>query len=164
MRHAHVPMPSNCQRWPLTLFDSANSCLPYTSRQSYGHEATHLRGTVSSCVRALAWKSYQSLIVRTIAHPVWDSLRLVAHSRHANVKILLAYFPHLHLSRVLGHHYLAHATAVRPPSHGSAALSAPALVRGIQGSGSGGSSRHNSHVSVSSASLALGRACAHSLI
>jgi hypothetical protein len=38
----------------------------------------------------------------------------MAHSRCANARTLLAYFPHLHLSQVLGHHYLAHAMAVQP--------------------------------------------------
>ena len=35
-------------------------------------------------------------------------------------------------ARVLGHHYLVHAMAVQHPSHESVALSAPALVHGIQ--------------------------------
>jgi hypothetical protein len=56
----------------------------------------------------------------------------MARSRRASAKILLVYYLHLHLSRVLGHHYLAHAMVAQLPSHGSAALSAPALVRRIQ--------------------------------
>jgi hypothetical protein len=94
-----------------------------------GHDKLS-RGTVS-CVRASARKSYRSLIARTTAHPVRDSLHLMAHSRRANAKILLVFFLHLHLSRVLGHRYSVHATAVRRPSHESVALSDPALVHEI---------------------------------
>jgi hypothetical protein len=43
--------------------------------------------------------------VRTTTHPVWDSLRLMAHSRRANTKILSAE-PGI---------ITTHATAVRPP-------------------------------------------------
>jgi hypothetical protein len=67
-----------------------------------GHDKCS-RGTVGSCVRALARRSYRSLTARTTAHPARDSLRLMAHSRRANAKIPLAYSLHLHLSRVLGH-------------------------------------------------------------
>ena len=62
-------------------------------------------GTVGSCVRALARKSYKSLTTGTNAYSAQDSLRLMAHSRPANAKILLVYFLCLHLSRVLGYHY-----------------------------------------------------------
>jgi hypothetical protein len=86
-----------------------------------------------------------------------------AHSRRANAKILFAFFLHLHLSRVLGHPYLVQATAVRHPSHESAALSDPVLVHEIpalvqlQAAGV-----HDTiHMSVSSAPLALGRSRAH---
>ena len=92
----------------------------------------------------------------------------MVYSRRANAKTLLAYFPHHILCRVLGRLFLAHATAAQLPSRESAVLSDPVLVHGKAStgscSGSSGSSRHNSHVSVSSASLALGRARAHSLI
>jgi hypothetical protein len=90
------------------------------------------RGTVGSCVIALARKSYMSLTARTNAHHARDSLHLMAHSRRASAKILLAYSLHLHLSQALGHHYLAHAMVAQLLSHKSVALSAPALVRGIQ--------------------------------
>ena len=86
-----------------------------------------LRGTVS-CIRALARKSYRSLIARTTAHPTRDNFHLMDHLRCANVKILLAFFLHLYLSWVLGHRYLVHATAVQHPSHESAALSDPVLI------------------------------------
>ena len=33
-----------------------------------------------------------------MTHPAWDSLRLMAHSRCANAKILLVFFLQLHLS------------------------------------------------------------------
>src|SRR6267154_6365454 len=89
------------------------------------------RVIVGSCVRALARKYYRSLTARTNAHLARDSLCLMAHSRRANAKILLVYFPRLHLSRALGHHYLAHAMVARLLSRESVALSAPALVRGI---------------------------------
>jgi hypothetical protein len=95
-----------------------------------------------------------------------DSLHLMDHSKRTNAKILLDYCLHLHLSRALGHRYLVHATAVWHPSHESAALSDPALVHEIparvrlQAAGV-----HDTiPKSVSSASLALGRARAHSLI
>ncbi|KAN0115701.1 hypothetical protein V8E52_006647 [Russula decolorans] len=57
---------------------------------------------------------------------------------------LLAYSLHLHLGQVLGHHHLAHAMVAQLLPHESVAFSAPALG---SGSPSGGSSRHNSHVS-----------------
>ena len=94
-----------------------------------GHDKLS-RGTVS-CVRASARKSYRSLIGMTTAHPAWDSLHPMAPSRRANAKIPLAFFLHLHLSRVLGHRYSVHATAVRRPSHESVALSDPVLVHEI---------------------------------
>lgn len=78
-------------------------------------------------------------------------------------KRLCWYCLHLHLSRVLRHYCLTHATAVRPPSHESASLSAPALIHGIpvqlqlQ-------RRHNSQVLVCSASLVLGHARTYGLI
>jgi hypothetical protein len=96
-----------------------------------GHDKRS-RGTVGSCVIALARKFYMSLTARMTAHSARDSLRLMDHSRRANAKILLACFLRLHLSQVLGHHYLAHAMVAQPPSHESVAHSAPALVRGIQ--------------------------------
>ena len=55
----------------------------------------------------------------------------MAHSRRANAKILLAYFTHHLLNRVLGLPYLAHAMVAQLPSRGSAALSVPALVHGM---------------------------------
>jgi hypothetical protein len=96
-----------------------------------GHDKRS-KGTVGSCVIALARKSYRSLTARTTALPARDSLRLMDHSRRANAKILLACFLRLHLSQVLGHHYLAHAMVAQLLSHESVALSALALVRGIQ--------------------------------
>jgi hypothetical protein len=61
-------------------------------------------------------------------HPARDNFHLMDHLRRMNAKILLAFFLHLHLSRVLGHRYLVHATAVWHPLHESAALSDPVLV------------------------------------
>ncbi len=103
-RHAHAPTPSSCRRWLPTPLDSAKSCLPYTSVWPYGHEATTnpRRITVGSSIRALARKSYRILTARATAHLARNSLRLITHSRCANAKILLAYFLHLHPSRVLG--------------------------------------------------------------
>ena len=66
--------------------------------------------------------------MRTTTHPARYNFHLMDHSRHVNMKILLAFFLHLHLSRVLGHRYLVHAMAVWHPSHKSAALSDPVLV------------------------------------
>jgi hypothetical protein len=113
-RHAHAPTPSG---WlPLaTPVDNAESCLPYTSGRSYLRPRRHdklSRATVS-CVRASARKSYGSLIARMTAHLARDRFHLMAHSRCANAKILLVHCLHLHLSRVAGHRYLVHATAVR---------------------------------------------------
>jgi hypothetical protein len=117
-----------------------------------GHDKRS-RGTVGSCVvRALARKSYRSLTVRTTAHPVRDSLHMMAHSRRANANILFAYFLHLFLSHSHKH---CSATSLARISGASCSRSRNTS------SGSGGSSRHISHVSVSSASLALGRARAH---
>jgi hypothetical protein len=99
--------------------------------QPRGHDK-HSKGTVGSCVIVLARKSYRSLTARTNAHHARGSLCLMAHSRRANAKILLAYFLHLHLSRVLGHLSLAHTMVAQPPLHELAARSGPALVRGIQ--------------------------------
>ena len=90
------------------------------------------RGTVGSCVTALARKSYMNPTARTNAHHDRDSLLQMAHSRRANAKILLAYSLHLRLSGVLGHYYLAHAMVAQLLSHESVALSAPALVPEIQ--------------------------------
>jgi hypothetical protein len=56
----------------------------------------------------------------------------MVHSKHASAKIRLAYFLHLHLSEVLGYHYLAHTMVAQLLPQESVALSAPALVRGIQ--------------------------------
>ena len=72
----------------------------------------HSRVIVSSCVIALARKSYRNLAARTTALPTWDCPRLMTHSRRVNAKIPLAYFLHPHLSRVLRHHYNR---VVRPP-------------------------------------------------
>jgi hypothetical protein len=114
------------------------------------------RDTVGSCVIALARKCYRNLTARTYAHPARDILHLMAHSRRANAKILLAYFLHLHVSLVLGHNYLVHAMVAQLPLHESEALfrsrSHSRNTSSGSASGSGASSRHNSHVSVSSTS------------
>jgi hypothetical protein len=82
--------------------DSAKSVSPTpTGGLTASHDKLS-RGIVGSCARALAWKSSMSLTARTTVHPTWDDLRPMDHSRRANAKILLAYFLHLHLSRVLG--------------------------------------------------------------
>jgi hypothetical protein len=117
--------------WPPTHLDSPKSCLTYTSGRSYGHDKRS-RGAVS-CVRASARKSYRNLIATTTGLPARDGLHLMVPLRraNANLKIPLVYCLPLHLSRVLGYPFLVHATAVRFPWHGSAALSVPALFRGI---------------------------------
>jgi len=101
-----------------------------------GHEATtNVRGAPSVAVSehwaAPPRKSYWSLTEDDRASRLGQP-RLMAHSRRANARTLLAHLLHLHLSRVLGHHFLAHATAVQPPSHESVVLSAPAPVCRIQ--------------------------------
>jgi hypothetical protein len=76
--------------------------------------------------------------------PARDSIRLTTHlglgmvrlargPGHANAKILFNYCEYclrLHL-RVLGDHYLLHATAEQHPMHESAAHSDPALIHNI---------------------------------
>ena len=118
-RQAHAPTPC---RWLPTPLDNAESCLPYTSGRSYLRPRRHdkLSRSTVSCVRASALKSYRSLIVRMTAHLARDSFHLMAHSRCANAKILLVHCLHLHLSRVAGHRYLVHATAVRLTRFGGA--------------------------------------------
>ena len=97
-----------------------------------GHDKRS-RDTVGNCIRALARNLYRSLTVRMIVRPARRfNLRLMARSRCASAKTLLAYFLHHLLNRVLGHPYLAHATAAQPLSRGLAALSAHALDRGMK--------------------------------
>jgi hypothetical protein len=134
--HTHTPTPSSYRRWLPMSLDSTKSCLPYTSGRSHSHEATtNVRGAPSAAVSehwaAPPRKSYWSLTEDDRASRLGQP-HPMAHSRHANARTLLAHLLHLHLSRVLGHHFLAHATAVQPPSHESAVLSAPAPVCGIQ--------------------------------
>jgi hypothetical protein len=134
-RHAHAPTPSSYWRWPPTYLNSTKSCLPYTNGWSYGHEATtNVRGALLAAVSehwaVPARKSYWSLTEDDRASRLGQP-RLMAQGARTR-RFYLAHFLHLHLSRVLGHHYMAHATAVRPPPHESGALSAPVIVRGIQ--------------------------------
>ena len=89
------PMPSSCRRWPPTF-------------EKHRRQLRHNIG--------LEVLLYMSLTARMSTHPTRDVLRLIAHSRRA--KTLLAYFLRLHLSRVLGHHYLAHAMVAQPLLHG----------------------------------------------
>jgi hypothetical protein len=118
-RHTtHAPTPSSYRGWPSMSLDSTKPCLPYTNRQSYGHEATtNVRGAqlaaVSKHWAMPARKSYWSLTVRMTVRPRLGLSCLMAHSRRANARIQFAYFLHLHLSRVLVHHYLAHAMAMQ---------------------------------------------------
>src|SRR6266478_864799 len=92
-----------------------------------GHDKRS-RDTAGNCVRALARNLYRSLTVRSAR----NNLRLMARSRCVHAKTLLAYFLHHLLNRVLGHPYLARATAAQQLSRGSAALSAHAHDPGIQ--------------------------------
>jgi len=117
-----------------------------------------LRGTVGSCVRALARKSYRSLTTRLTAHPARDSTQGVPTRRRFCWPTFSTFISAE--SRSWGIESLLDSRNGQcdlAPSHESesVALSAPTLVRGIQAQvqvhvrASGGNSRHNSHVSVS---------------
>ena len=133
-RHVHASMPSSCgdgcQR-PLTAPNPVSPTQAGAVLQLRGHDKC-LRDIIRSFIRGLAQKSCRSLTVRTMtSHSAQDSLSLMAHSRHMNAKIRLAYCLHLHLSRVLERCYVVHATASQLPLHESAALSDPALIHRI---------------------------------
>ena len=127
-----------------------------------GHDRRS-RGTVGSCVRALARKFYRSLTGRTNAHRYPDG-SLKAREREDSVG-LLSPPPSQPSPRasLLGSRN-GSATSLARISGAFRSRSRSRNESSGSASGSGGSSRHNSHVSVSSASLALGRARAHSLI
>ena len=108
-----------------------------------------------------------NLTARTNAHLARDSLPLMARSRHANAKILLAYSapssqPSPRASLLVSRN--GSSTSLARISGAFHSRSRSRNTSSSSGAPSGGSSRHNSHVSVSSASLVLGRARAHNLI
>jgi hypothetical protein len=90
-----APTPSSCRRWPPTPLDSTKSCLSYTNRRSYGHEATsNVRG--ASAVASEHWfgSLYRNLTAKTTAHPARRSGQpspdgsLEAHEREDFVALL----------------------------------------------------------------------------
>jgi hypothetical protein len=98
-----------------------------------GHDKRS-RGTVGCCVRALGRAAEEVLLESDRGRPrvPLGTASPDGSLKAANARTLLAHLLHLHLSRVLGHHFLAHATAVQPPSYESAGPSAPSPVCGIQ--------------------------------
>jgi hypothetical protein len=106
--------------------DSTKSCHPYTER-SFGNEARqtfegHRRQLRQSIgLEVLQESDHEDDRASRSEQPLPDG----SPEREDSVSLLSLPSSYLHLSRVLGHHYLALAMTVRPPSHESVTLSAP---------------------------------------
>lgn len=95
-----------------------------------GHDR-HLNNPIGIYARTVPPRmNYWSRTAKRIVHPAQASRLLMAHSRRASAKTLsVSCLPHPH-NRVLGRPCLAHATAARHHSHGSAAPSVRAHAHG----------------------------------